>query len=261
MTTRNVFAHAQNLSMDSFPKVSLETYKFKFAENIAQKQALKGGGMQLGHFFFTQKPAPLLTMALDGGSKANQRIPVFVARDIHKCTEKQRRDICLRLEIPVDTGETLNGLCRQLSKWLRHCTPRGPVHESHGRPHPRHLWAPPRRLPTARSATKYSSRSKKLKTIPRFPVQQMAGTQLRTQWRMGVQHPIAHSQHARWTIRESLKDKTSRDPCGVLTLRFLFFSFRISHRISLGGPRVLDQGADSMGRWSRILFHSLVHIR
>lgn len=86
------------------------------------------------------------------------------------------------------------------------------------------------------------------------------GTQSRTQWRMGVQHPIAHNQHARWTIRESLKDKTSRDPCGVLTLRFLFFSFWISHRISLGGPRILDQGADSMGRWSRILFHSLVHI-
>ena len=91
------FAHAQNLSMDSFPKVSLETYKFKFAENIAQKQALKGGGMQLGHFFFTHKPAPLLTMALNGGSKANQRIPVLVARDIHECREEQRRDICLRL--------------------------------------------------------------------------------------------------------------------------------------------------------------------
>ena len=160
MTTRDVSAHGQNLSTDIFPEVSLDTCKFTFADDIAQKQALKRVGMQLEYFYFIHKPALLLTMALRGDSKTNQRTPVFIARGIHEWTEEQRRDICLRLEIPVDPGETLDGLCRQLSKWLRHRKPRRPCPRVPRSPTARHLWAPQRRLPTTRSATKYSSRPK-----------------------------------------------------------------------------------------------------
>lgn len=38
---------------ESFPEVSLDTYKFKFVANTANKQALKGDGLQFYHFFFT----------------------------------------------------------------------------------------------------------------------------------------------------------------------------------------------------------------
>ena len=77
-------------------------------------------------------------MAPSGGSKTNQRIPEFTARDIHEWTEKQRRDMCLRLEIMVDPRETPEGLRRQLSQWLRHRRPPSPAHGHSVRPQPRH---------------------------------------------------------------------------------------------------------------------------
>ena len=77
-------------------------------------------------------------MAPSGGSKTKQRTPVFTARDVYGWTQEERREMCLRLEIPVDPGETPEGLRRQLSKWLRHRSPPSPVHENPSRPHGRH---------------------------------------------------------------------------------------------------------------------------